>query len=170
MKKIKKKYLCLLVVCITLCINCQIEAKRLPYKKMVRTISKRVVDLTYTLKPLMYNDFKPIYKNPQRYLDSAINFVSQDSYNETEFGVVLLSMHKLSQDSYLKLLSVILKVYKEGKITDGNLITSLNGTFANKQMMRHASNHAVHKRLVDLSKDQNVSKKVRDAALKILKM
>ena len=161
------KVFCLTLVILTLISSCRptsgwgtqhvLVEDGLVYSAVVKRVAARVVDLTWPLEPLSYDEFKPIYMHPEAYLNSAMLFVDTCLFSEIEFGIVLLSMHKLGYKEYLRFSESCFEAYKKGKITDRMFLNTLNGLYANVQIKRNRRKRSVKTYLDKLMSEKEIS-------------
>jgi hypothetical protein len=132
----------------------------LNYSERIIQTSEKVQDLTWQFEPLTYSEFGQIYMNPEIYLDSALLFLSNYDFDTVEFGVVVLSMHKLPIDEYVTFASYNFELLKRKLITVDQFISVINGFYGNDCLIKNKESKIVREFYMEILSDKQSPKKL----------
>ncbi|WP_316820524.1 hypothetical protein [Pedobacter gandavensis] len=132
----------------------------------MKKVADRAVDMTYIYSPIGFKDFEEIYDNPEKYLDSAIQYLKRPSYEELDFSVVSLSMHKLKPEKYLMFVKNCFESYYDRKISDHMIGLVLGGFFGNPFIRDNHSDVRVQSLLKTLIENSKTSAYIKSEAIK----
>lgn len=145
------------------------ELEDINYVRTIRSIGEEFVDLTWMFEPLQYEVFKPIYENPECFIDSAKSVIQDVSVSSIDKQIALLSMHRLPLEGNISFTRFCFNMYSQSKLTENDMNLWVGGAYGNKTMVNNSKNSEVRALLQEIRDADINSEKLVQTIERILK-
>ncbi|WP_316843004.1 hypothetical protein [Pedobacter gandavensis] len=166
-RKIIEKMICLKAAFFVLAMVCltNVVFSQVNYSERIKKVAEISEDMTYIYTPMGVKEFEVLWKQPELYLDSAIQYLRRPSYEELEFSVVSLSMCELKTEKYLIFLESCFESYYDRKINDDIMGLVLGGVFGNPYIRDNSTDGRVQVLLKKLIENKKTSRSIKNRAI-----